>query len=244
MSSSWELNIEAFLLSCQEYLLDGTMFSMNFQNVYSFIWCFVKRQPWGFALLFFTSLAMAVDILFWPYFLRCFVDILSQTSETRSVVLSLLFPLLGQGIFFLVLVEAGFRYRGFLQSRVFPTMEAQIRMTMFEHVQKHSPAYFTEHFTGTLANKISDMTTHVTSSFFYLLIFFPTVVTATFALIILWKIHSFFALILLIWVLLCIGICAVFLPKCVHYAHVHGDVRSTLAGKMLDSLTNYLSVNL
>ena len=58
-------------------------------------------------------------------------------------------------------IEGGFRLRDFLQASAFSKMEADIRMTMFDHIQSHSPKYFNEHFSGSLANKIGDMVSTV-----------------------------------------------------------------------------------
>lgn len=39
----------------------------------------------------------------------------------------------------LVFIEGGCRLRDFLQARAFPRLEADIRMTVFDHIQNHSP---------------------------------------------------------------------------------------------------------
>jgi len=55
---------------------------------------------------------------------------------------------------------------GFLMAKAIPKLQADIRMTMFDHVQEHSPHYFNERFAGSLVNKITDMTTAVESKVF------------------------------------------------------------------------------
>ena len=41
-------------------------------------------------------------------------------------------------------------------AKAIPRVQADIRMSMFDHVQRHSPHYFNERFAGSLANKITD----------------------------------------------------------------------------------------
>jgi ATP-binding cassette subfamily B protein len=150
----------------------------------------------------------------------------------------------GGGVCLWVFVELSWRARDFIRARAFPKLEADIRMAMFDHIQHHSPKYFNEHFSGSLANKISDMTTQVTSIILNLMIFIPAVCSSILILVFFSKVNPLFAMILAIWLTLHLSICFFFTSKCVKYSNIHGEVRSDLAGKIVDSLTNNFTVNL
>jgi ATP-binding cassette subfamily B protein len=134
---------------------------------------------------------------------------------------------------------------GFLMAKAIPKVQAGIRMAMFNHVQHHSPQYFTERFSGSLANKITDMTGQVESILHQL--FWPIVSSIAISIlgaIFLWFVHPAISGILCLWIVIHLGICLAFSRACDRYEHRHAESRSTLVGKMVDSLTNYFAVNL
>jgi ATP-binding cassette subfamily B protein len=60
----------------------------------------------------------------------------------------------------------------------------------------------------------------------------------------LWFIHTVLAFILLSWIIIYLCICLYFSKKCDSIEHLHGQSRSLLLGKIVDSLTNNYVVNL
>lgn len=131
-------------------------------TLFDFIWRHLRPQAWRFSLITFLSLIWAIDATFWPYLFGKITDTLTQHDTSRQTVWSPLRPLLIAAFIFWIGVESCFRWRGFLQAKAYPKLEADIRMAMFDHVQRHSPKYFNEHFAGTLSNRINDMTSEVT----------------------------------------------------------------------------------
>lgn len=210
----------------------------------SFIWKYAKLQRWKFFFMFLLSLTWSCDATIWPYILRRIVDIFTQFDTHREAALPALKWFLVAGVSLWVLVEAGFRTRTFIQAKAFPKLEADMRIAMFDHIQAHSPKYFNEHFAGDLANKISDMTTQVTSMIQNLILFFPAFATCILAIIFFFQVNTLFALLLAAMIVMHFSLCFAFTPKCIHYSNAHGVARSTLAGKIVDSLTNNFAVNL
>ena len=218
--------------------------SIPASSLISFIWKFIRLQPWSFFFIFLLSLTWSVDSTVWPYLLRLIIDTLTHYETDRTEVWNALKWLLIAGICLWVFVEFCFRCRDFLRARAFPIFEANIRMAMFDHIQHHSPKYFNEHFAGSLANKISDMTTQVTSMLLNLMVFIPAAASSILIIIFFSKVNPLFAMILAVWIMIHFAICFVFTSKCVEYSNAHGEARSTLAGKIVDSFTNNFTVNL
>ncbi len=214
------------------------------KGLISFIWKLVRKQCWSFFFIFFLSITWSIDSTVWPYLLRLIIDTLTNYDTNRPDAWGALKWLLVAGICLWVGVEVCFRTRDFIRARAFPKLEADIRMEMFDHIQHHSPNYFNEHFAGSLANKISDMTTQISSILQNLMIFLPTVTSCVLVLLFFSEVNPLFALILAIWIALHFAICFFFTAKCVKYSNIHGEVRSTLAGKIVDSFTNNFTVNL
>lgn len=218
--------------------------SIQFKNLFFFTWRLVCMQPWRFFFVFFLSLTWSIDSTVWPYLLRLIIDTLTQYDHDRTAAWSALKWLLIAGICLWVFVEFCFRCRDFLRARAFPQLEADIRMAMFDHIQHHSPKYFNEHFAGSLSNKIGDMTTQVTSMLQNLMVFIPAVASSILILLFFSEVSPVFAMILGIWIAVHFSICFFFTSKCVEYSNDHGEARSMLAGKIVDSFTNNFAVNL
>ncbi|MBS0627169.1 MAG: ABC transporter ATP-binding protein, partial [Verrucomicrobia bacterium] len=134
----------------------------NLIPVISFIWKFIRMQRFRFLCIFVFSLAWSLDSTVWPYLLRSIIDVFTQYDINRMAAWPILQHLLLYMGLLWVVVETGFRSGAFLQTSAFPKMEADIRMTLFDHVQHHSPKYFASHFSGDLANKINDMAAQAT----------------------------------------------------------------------------------
>jgi ATP-binding cassette, subfamily B, bacterial len=214
-------------------------------NLTDFILKFVRKQRWTFAVILFLSCMWAFETLFWPFFLGKIIDLLARFDLERLSAWSDLKILLMWGAGSWIFMESGFRFRDFLQARAFPQLEADMRMTMFDHVQHHSPKYFNEHFSGSLANKISDMVLATTVILRNVLVYFiPGCLTCALSIIIFSRINAFLALIVGIWIVAHFALCWIFTLKCEKYSYLHGESRATLVGKIVDSLTNNFVVNL
>ncbi len=77
-----------------------------------------------------------------------------------------------------------------------------------------------------------------------LMLFIPAALSCVLTLIIFSQINAFLALIVGIWIVVHFTLCGIFTLKCAHYSYLHGESRSTLVGKIVDSLTNNVVVNL
>ena len=217
----------------------------NIMNLIDFIWEFVRKQRWTFAVILLLSFMWTFETLFWPFFLRKIVDVLMNYDVDRLSAWPFLKNLLMWGAASWIFMEGGFRFRDFLQARAFPKLEADIRMTMFDHVQRHSPKYFNEHFSGSLANKIGDIVlTTIAILRNVLILFIPSCFTCILTIIIFSQMNAFLALIVGIWIVIHFSLCWIFTSKCAKYSYLHGESRSSLAGKIVDSLTNNFVVNL
>ena len=153
-------------------------------------------------------------------------------------------PMIG-GICLVIYIEIAARTMGFLMAKAMPKLQANIRMAMFDHVQNHSPRYFNERFAGSLANKITDMTTQaewIIQQLYWPIV--PAISTCILGSVFLWFVNPVFTWILLAWTTIHLGICLIFTRSVDAYEQQHGEARSTLLGKIVDSFTNNFSVNL
>lgn len=215
------------------------------RNFIGFIWQFLRKQKRLFCSVLIQDVFNSLDLLVWPFLLRWVIDIFTQHESHRMEAWEALKIPLIAAVCFILLIEVNSRTMGFLLAKGIPKLQAAIRIHMFDHIQRHSPHYFNERFAGNLANKISDMTTAVETlltQLWWPLI--PAVALALFSTLFLGFISSFLALILIVWMGLHLGISWFFSKSCAIYEYRHGESRSTLLGKIVDSLTNNFAVNL
>lgn len=210
----------------------------------SFIWQFVCLQKMRFIWIFIAVLAWPLDNTVGPYLLRSLINLFTEHEGNRAEAFPALLSVLLWLSFLWIVVEAGFRAKNFLQAKAFPKLEADLRLAMFDHIQHHSPHYFNRHFSGNLANKISDMTLQATVILESLLLFVPSLILFGMSVFFFFQIHVFFACFLAGLLAIYLAIFCVFTPKSAQFSDIHGQMRSSLAGKIVDSLTNNFSVNL
>lgn len=217
---------------------------LSAKDFLSFLLTLMRKQSRRFFCIYFLSAAWAIESTVWPYLLRLIIDRLTRFDVNRSQAWISLQWFVLAGILFWIANEFFQRLRDFLRARAFPQLEADIRMEMFDHIQRHSPKYFNEHFAGSLSNKISDMTTQVTSILQTITVFISAVISIFLTLLFFSKVNSIFVSILAIWIAIHFAICFYFTKKCVEFSTIHGKARSRLAGKIVDSFTNNFAVNL
>lgn len=215
------------------------------RQVFSFIWRFIRPYKLTFFIIAFVSLAWSLDYTLWPYVIRVIIDILTNHELNRSEVWNALKFVLFMGLGLWVAIEVGFRTQGFLLSKAIPRLEAQVRMSMFDHIQRHSPKYFQKHLAGTFGNKINDATTQISLMFNQALaVYFPAIGAFILGMVFLFQVKPIFGVILFCWVVVHFSICLLFIKNCDRLETIHSQSRSLLMGKIVDSLINQFSVNL
>lgn len=215
------------------------------KQLLGFLWNFIQKQKLTFSSILAQDCLNTLDSLLWPLLLRWVIDLFSQHDLNRALAWEPLQTPIFLSILLIILIELNSRSMGFLMAKAIPTLQADIRMTMFNHVQQHSPHYFNERFAGSLANKITDMTTAVESILQQL--FWPlisSIALSLFGALFLWFVHPLLAVILLAWIVVHLSVCLLFSRTCDTYEQEHGESRSHLLGKIVDSLTNNFAVNL
>lgn len=218
---------------------------MSYTALLSFIWKFVRSQLWTFAIILMVSFVWSIDATVWPIILQEVIDIFTQYESNRAAAWPALQVPVLYGLLLWILVEVGFRCQGYLLAKALPKLEADMRMAMFEHVQYHSPKYFNENFAGSLANKITDMITNVSTILQLLLTtFIPAFAACILGVIFFARVNTVFAVLLGIWLIAHFAICLLFTRKCDRYENQHGEARTNLIGKIVDSFTNNFAVNL
>jgi ATP-binding cassette, subfamily B, bacterial len=143
------------------------------------------------------------------------------------------------------MINFTYRLYDFLYLKTIPDTKAHIIEMYYSHVQKHSHSFFQKSLTGSVANKIADAARS------FELIFaaineklLKKVLCLIPALIMLYSVKPIFATIFVIWIIVFLGISAVFSPKIKKLSSVWAESRSLITGKIVDNISNIASVRM
>ena len=119
----------------------------------AFLWHYVRVRPWHFGGLLLLIIGAASCAVAVQYGMKLLVDAMAQGRANRGAA-DVWHPL---GLFIgLIVVENIFwRLGGWLGCRTVVASVVDIRVDLFKHLTGHPMRYFTEHFAGSLGNRIS-----------------------------------------------------------------------------------------
>lgn len=215
------------------------------QNIFPFIWSFLHPKRLSVFLIFFCSCIWALTTSFNPYLLKWIIDgVVNQSHDPKNVwdkvgIVVAIFILLQ---IFLIILK---RVEEWVRLNVIQYTKGKIRMRMFDHVQQHSHRYFQENFSGSLSRKVSDMVSGFESMFSSItLVFFPIILSCSVSIVLLWMVHYWFALSVLLWLVPYLIIARRSSLKCMEASNEHSKTSTELSGKVVDTLRNISTVEL
>lgn len=206
---------------------------------------FIAKQRINFLIFLMSCFATALSSAVWPYITGQVIDTLSTYAGDKMN----LFHELGHSFVFVLLfwifLEIMTRIQGFTAAGIYPRFEANIRMSTFEYVNRHSHTYFSNNYVGNIANRISDLPR--SSSIVIDFVFnnmIPLIVSIIIASALFMELDIKLSAILMSWLSLHLILCTVAGAKAAELSRVHSEARSYLQGKIVDTLNNHLNVKL
>jgi ATP-binding cassette subfamily B protein len=210
-----------------------------------FILYFAKKQWLKFSIPVLASVMWATCDAIFPYFLKRIVNILTDYQGEMSGIFSAVQTPLLLLILFFIISEIFIRAQGFVQVYKFPRFRADIREALFSYVKLHSHEYFSSHFSGNIAKKISDLPVSAENIMEMLTFQFVTAsVGAVLVFFFMWEVQPVFAIILLIWLCIHLTISGLFVKFGNKLWKAHSDAVSGLSGKIVDVFANMQNVRL
>ncbi len=117
----------------------------------AFLWHYIRVRPWHFGGLLALIIGAASCAVAVQYGMKLLVDAMATRDRSEANVW---FPL-GLFISLIVLENVFWRLGGWLGCRTVVASVVDIRVDLFKHLTGHPMRYFTEHFAGSLGNRIS-----------------------------------------------------------------------------------------
>jgi ATP-binding cassette subfamily B protein len=205
---------------------------------------YLGRQTLGFTILMLFPAAIVLESTVMPYALRLIVDHL-QTAPADASVWRTLTPAIALYVGSQAVMFFLFRIQDWVSTRVKPRLLAEMRLDAFTHAQRHSHRFFTDHFAGSLANKVAD----IPRAFSTLLDninwrFTPALSVTLSVLITVAILHWQAAALLLVWTAMHLGIALWFARPINEQSRENAERKSELQGLIVDSFTNQLAARL
>ncbi len=214
-------------------------------RVVPFIWHFVKRQPAAFTFSLITAFIWSLNEVFFPYFIKLIINTLANfQGDPEQVYAVLLIPIIAL-VACWILMDISMRTQGMILIYAFPRFRANIRETAFNYVKHHSHTYFSNNFAGSIAQKLSSLPTSCQNVLeIFLFTFCSVSVGIATASILMWLANPIFAFILIGWFIVHMTLTYLFLHAGNKRWQSHSESVTTLSGKIVDSITNAMSVRL
>ena len=214
------------------------------QNPFSYIFNIVLSFRWPIILMFFNAIVFATNLSLTPYVLKVILDRLSHPS-IENIFTYIGGPLLIY--FFLTLFMTSlFRcYDYFVQIKMIPQLKKKITISIFSYILKHDHYYYQNNFSGSLTNKINDLTNSIPEIIqIFIDRFFCHILGVIIAINTLLLVRIEFAIVMIAWVILFCGVSFFCSRKMRNLADNWSELGSSITGKIVDSLSNSLSIRL
>lgn len=214
------------------------------KQVVSFIVKMIRPFPGGISVMFLTAFVWAIDLSVRPYILKIILNRVAEVPP-HEVFDYLTLPACAY-LFMSFLVSTCFRLYGyFVEIKMIPYLRQKIALSSVDTLLKQSHQYYQHQFAGSLANKVNDLTSSVPDMLQAVIDrFFSNGLALAIAIYTLWQVNIKFGLFILIWTTLFLGGALLFSKRLAHLSDIWSEWGSTITGKMVDVLSNVLSVKL
>jgi len=215
------------------------------------------KTPWKFALYFYKQMRYPLFGIFFfetlqasctitlPYAVKQIIDAVNLANESGVDV----FEAAKDPLIFFAWLNLGIvlfsRASGALVVSNGPVLRGKIRKSIFKYLQFHSHRYFVTHFAGSLANRISEVSTSCLHALWTIVFtFYPLIIQSLVALIILYSASEKLALVLFVWLSIYTSVSIFLARKCQVYSQNFAAARSKVSGQIVDSVTNMMNTKM
>ena len=220
------------------------MNNISAKQILTYIVKAIKPFPLPIFSMVMAAVICAVDLSLKAYLLKVILNRLAS-SEQHNIFVNLIVPI----IFYLglyLLLSLSFRlYNYFVEIKMIPALRAKIANDALELLVDKSQNFYQNNFSGSLTNKVNDLTSSVPAIVRIVIDrFFSHGLALCIAIITLWQVNIHFALGMLIWAVVLITGAWIYSKHISVLAIKWSESASTITGNLVDVLSNILSVRL
>lgn len=176
------------------------------------------------------------------YLTKVIIDYVATISDKEALVRAVMWP----AVFFVANFEAhnlSCRLLAYVNIKISPLMKNDIINAMFTTIHHHSFRYFQENFSGSIASNIYNLANHtelaINQTSMHII---RGVVQLILALVSMYFVHPIFCFALGVWTFLFFATSLLFSGRVKSLADSVAESESSVAGKLVDSISNSYSV--
>ncbi len=205
----------------------------------------VVKPFWPFILgQVFVSTIWAVDISLSPYLVKLILDRISNTGLSIFDPYNII-PLVICYISIAVIIALVMRFYEWILLKFYPYFKKQISISLMTRILNHSNQFYQNNFSGSIANKISDVTDGIPNLLHNLIDrLFSHFLALLIAIYTVWSVDLRFSIGLICWIIIFLYISINLSNKASILVHKAAEVNSIIAGNIVDILSNITSVRL
>lgn len=203
-------------------------------------------KPYKHLLLIiaFVCLCWALINTFIPYMLKLIIDHVVDFKGNKADLFISSQPYVLGYIFLWLALCFNMRLLDWVKLKLYPSLREDVMSNMFNYLNLHSHRYFQNNFSGSLINKITDMQSGVIDIFTNIDDIFSQTLGLSVAVVTLLFIHPIFSVILLGWTLAFLLITFYYLKPIQQLSHAFAESKTSVVGKMVDSISNIFNIRL
>jgi ATP-binding cassette subfamily B protein len=218
--------------------------SLTQASLKQFFFDIIRPYKWYIVSFFFIALYWGINNSLSPYVLKIIIDKAAAVNGDKFAVFVAVKPYVVLYMLLWFFIAIDMRFLDWVKLKLFPSVRYDIVTNMFNYLNKHSHRYFQNNFAGSLSNKISDMQSAAVAVLSTLDDAFAQCCGLSVAIISMLIVHPIFALILLVWAAAFIFIAIYFFEPIHDLSNVFAASKTTLVGKLVDSISNVTNVRL
>lgn len=206
----------------------------------SFIRKYCLQHKINIAILVAVNLFWSTTISINSYIIKLFVDTMnSEKFIEESIVPIVLF--LSINLF----TSIALRYYDWIIVKTYPVIKNKVTYELFSYLQSHPWEFFSKNLTGSLVNKINDISKGIPTilNFSIEQICGRLFATSIGAIAILW-VSPYCGMGFIVWAILFVMLSVFLSKKAQKYANFCSSSRSAIAGRIADSIHNILNIKL
>lgn len=214
-------------------------------QVWTYILRYARPFPLSIAAMIVVAIVWSVDLSLKPYLLKTILNRLSKVGNQAHVFRDLMSPMTWYVLMCVVRTTIFRTYGYFVDITMIPKMRERIANDGFGHLIDKSHYYYQNNFSGSLANKINDLTTSVPELLQIIIDrFFGHGLALCVAIGTLWLVGPVFAIAMFLWTALFVGASFLLSDRLTKQSEAWSEYGSIITGKIVDALTNILSIRL
>lgn len=216
------------------------------KTIKSFLIHFLRPYKSSVIVTLFLGLFWAIETSLTPFLMKEIIDRATESSHASFLdILTVLWPFALAYIGVTALNSASFRLREWLLLKTIPALRKDIWSFLYDYVMAHSYHFFQRNFSGSVANKISDISRSVDEFLTNIAETFLTkVMSILIACISMYLVNPFFTLILLVWSSIFLTASLWGSKKANKLAKVYSENLSLMIGKTVDGIVNNMNIRL